>query len=67
MRTFRIGLRPPDAQQKSDWIINESVEGGLASYQPYIFEHDESGTEGDAFASEENVKDPTAEDMEYAY
>ena len=60
VRAFRIELRPPDAQKKSDWIINESVEGSKASYQPYIFEHDESGIDGD-------VKDPTAEDMESAF
>src|SRR5271157_2432612 len=63
LRAFRVQLRSPDADAKSDWIINESVEGNGVKYEPCLFEYDKSKAEGDTYPDEAKVKDPSVEDM----
>jgi hypothetical protein len=63
LRAFRIQLCSPNKDAKSDWIINESVDGDGVKYEPCTFEYDKSKAEGDTYPNEANVEDPSIEDM----
>ena len=63
LRAFRIVLVPPTGEAKPEWIINEVVEHQGAKYEAYILDYDQRRVDGDRYPVEQNVKDPTTDDL----
>jgi hypothetical protein len=66
LRAFRCEMRLPGGDPGSDWIINECAEGDSVKYEPRLFEYDRLRLGGDPYPSAEDIKDPSADDLEEA-